>query len=126
MVKSNLEANIKEAADQFALVVVNAVKSATLQELIALQSEAVSASRAKAGRRLRKKPGPKPGRKPGHKAAVKSALKPAKKKRIVKNYPKCAYPGCNKNRFPRGKGYCGDHWRAWTAGKIKAASAYKK
>jgi len=45
---------------------------------------------------------------------------------VVKNYPKCAYPKCNKNRFPRGKSFCGEHWRQWKASKIKAASTYKK
>jgi hypothetical protein len=49
----------------------------------------------------------------------------SKRKRVVKNYPKCAYPGCTKNRFVRGKGFCGDHWRMWLAGKIKSAEEYQ-
>jgi hypothetical protein len=115
MARSNLEKAIAEAAQGFALQVIEAVKGATLQELIALQQE------GKPKRRGRK-PGPKP------KAAAKKAAKkaPAKKKRVVKNYPKCAYPRCNKNRFPRGKGFCGEHWKAFEAGKIKSAESYKK
>ena len=41
MAKSNLESAIGRAAADFALVVVEAVKSATLQELIALQQDGV-------------------------------------------------------------------------------------
>ena len=116
MARSNLEKAIAEAAQGFALQVVEAVKGATLQELIALQQDGKP-----------KRRGRKPGRKPkavAKKAAAKKA--PAKKKRVVKNYPKCAYPRCNKNRFPRGKGFCGEHWKAFEAGKIKAADQYKK
>jgi hypothetical protein len=77
----------------------------------------------------RKKPGPKPGRKKvAVKAVPKAVRKPAlaSKKRVVRNYPKCAYPGCENNRFVRGKGFCGEHWRLWKAGKIKSAEKYKK
>ena len=51
-------------------------------------------------------------------AAVKNAKTPkkvvkvpVKKKRVVKNYPKCSIPGCGKNRFPCGKGMCGEHYK---------------
>ncbi len=143
MKKSNLESVIEQAATNFALEIVNAVRGATLQELIALQSkeDVAKPARKKPGpkpgkkktavKAERKKPGPKPGKK---KAAAKTKAKAAAKvtkkvaaakKRVVRNYPKCAYPGCSNNRFVRGKGFCGEHWRMWKAGKIKAAEKYK-
>jgi hypothetical protein len=134
MPKSNLETSISQAAASFALHIVNAVKGATLQELIAMHSEGSPKKMGrkpgrKTGSKLRKKPGPKPGQKrakPGPKPKAKTAATKVVKKRIVKNYPKCAYPRCDKNRFVRGKGFCGDHWNAWLAGKIKSAAEYKK
>ena len=27
------------------------------------------------------------------------------------DFPKCAYPGCKKNRYARGEGFCGDHFK---------------
>ena len=116
MPKSIIKKQIEEAAVSFALQVVETVKSATLEELMALQeADAPPKAAARRGRR----PGPKPKVEAGKKVD-------GRKNRIVKNYPKCAYPKCKKNRFPRGKGYCGEHWRMWQAGKIKAATAYKK
>ena len=86
-----------------------------------------------------KKRGPKPGKKRGPKAGKKEkpvaeaakavepkTTKPVAKKRVVRNFPKCAYLRCKKNRFPKGEGYCGEHWRAFKAGKIGAAGTYKK
>lgn len=131
MAKSKLENAIQKAAAGFSKVIIDAVKAATLQELLALQEVKVVAPRAKAGR----KPGRPAGQKKAKvkkvvskpKAVVKAkTVKSAKKKRVVKNYPKCAYPGCSKNRFPRGKGFCGEHWRLSAAGKIKSAEAYAK
>ena len=118
MAKSGLEKQIEQAAGEFALQIVEAIKNATLQELIALQEGDLSQTPKKRGR----KPGPVP------KVRVEVGEKKIdrRKNRIVKNYPKCAYPGCKNNRFPRGKGFCGEHWREWKAGKIKAASAYAK
>ena len=57
------------------------------------------------------------------KAAKKSAKKVAKKaamaapKRSAENRrsissPKCSVQGCGKNRYPRGKGMCGEHYKA--------------
>lgn len=70
-----------------------------------------------------KKRGPK-GRRPGRPkkaktAPTKTARKTVRKKR--RNYPKCAFPGCRNNRFPRGGGYCGKHWRANKAGELATA-----
>ncbi len=62
MPKSNLETSISTAAEAFALEVVEAVKEATLQELIALQA---GEAPKRPGRKPGRKPGPKPGRKPG-------------------------------------------------------------
>ena len=116
MPKSEIKKQIEDAAMSFALQIVEAVKSATLEELIALQ-QTDAPTKAPVRR----------GRKPGPKAKAAPAKKvDGRKNRIVKNYPKCAYPKCKNNRFPRGKGYCGEHWRMWKAGKIKAASTYKK
>ena len=114
MAKSNIENQIEEAAASFALQIIEAVKNATLQELMDLQDEAAPAAAQ-----------PRRGRKPGPKPAAEKKVD-GRRNRIVKNYPKCAYPRCRRNRFPRGKGFCGEHWRAWQAGKIKSADAYKK
>jgi len=115
MPKNRLEETIAKAANKFALEILAAVKASSLQELMALSKGGAPAGEKKARR----------GRKPKAAKAAKAAkaVKDAKprKKRVVKNYPKCAYAGCNKNRFPRGKGYCGDHWKQWTEGKIPAA-----
>lgn len=113
MSKSTIKKQIEEAAISFALQVVEAVKSATLEELIALQGGGASATTI--GKR---------GRKSSRAATPKKV--DGRKNRVVKNYPKCAYPKCQKNRFPRGQGFCGEHWRMWKEGKIKAASFYKK
>jgi hypothetical protein len=119
MVKSGLEKQIEQAASGFALQIVEAIKSATLQELIALQEGGLSQPPVK-----------RRGRKPGPKTKEKEETGEKKvdrrKNRVVKNYPKCAYPGCTNNRFPRGKGFCGEHWRQWKAGKIKSAAFYIK
>lgn len=114
---SSLEKQIEEAAAMFALQVVEAVKNATVQELMALHAQ--EGGELSSGR----------GRKPGPKPRVESEPQvkvDGRKNRVVKNYPKCAYPGCNNNRFPRGQGFCGEHWRLWKAGKIKSAAEYAK
>jgi hypothetical protein len=120
MVKTSLEAQIEQAASAFALQIVEAIKGATLQELTALQESGLTPT---AGKRRGRKPGPKP--KIQEEAEVEKKID-RRKNRVVKNYPKCAYPGCTNNRFPRGKGFCGQHWRDWKAGKIKSAAAYTK
>ena len=122
MAKLDLEKAISEAAGEFALNIIQAVKGATLQELIALQAGGNPSAAAILASETAVKRGP--GR--PKKVVVADGEAPAKKKRVVKNYPKCAYPGCTKNRFVRGKGFCGDHWRMWLAGKIKSADAYQK
>ncbi len=125
MAKSAFEKSIDEVTEAFALQVVEIIKGATLQELIGLQmGDLPKKPGPKPGSKMRKKPGPKPGAKAA--AAALDLTRPARRKRVVKNYPKCAYPGCNKNRFVRGKGFCGEHWRMFEAGQIKSAEEYKK
>ncbi len=36
-------------------------------------------------------------------------------KKRSRKYPKCAHPGCKKNRWTRGKGFCGKHYKESTA-----------
>ena len=140
MAKTTLQKTIEEAANAFALQIVEAVKNATLQELISMQADNVA---KKAGRprntesentpatktvrakttRASKAPSKKQTRRP-----TRALRKPAGRKvaKATRNYPKCAYPGCNKNRFARGKGFCGEHWKMSLAGEIKTAEAYTK
>jgi hypothetical protein len=126
MAKSTLVAEIQKASSEFAMEIVKAIQGATFQEISALQA-GTAAPKARRGRPPKAKG--KPGRKPGRPAKAVSAVKvvkaPVKKKRVVKNYPKCAFPGCGKNRFVRGKGFCGKHWKLLEAGKIKDAASYK-
>ena len=82
----SLEQAIKQAADEFAMQVIDAVKGSSLDELLALSGGA-------APKRRGRKPGPKPkkakktGRKPGRppKTAKK---KPGPKPKIAKKAPK--------------------------------------
>jgi len=142
MAKTTLEKTVQEAANSFALQIIEAVKNATLQELIAMQD---GTSPKKGGRLKKAEPATqairKPGRpkktptakkatdKPGRRTKATKKIgttKKAAKKIVTRNYPKCSYPGCNKNRFARGKGFCGEHWKKSLAGEIKPAEAYKK
>ena len=108
--KQTLEQVIEQAAKDYAILIVNAVKSATLEELIAMPGTET--------------PKRRPGRPP--KSAEQKASGPSRKRRVVKNYPKCQVPDCNKNRFIRGKGFCGTHWKEWQAGKIAGPETYQK
>jgi hypothetical protein len=143
---SELKRTIENAASEFAMVIVNAIQGATFQEIAGLQGAVAPARRGrppkaeaettpkkrgrkpgrKPGRPPKAKPGRKPGRpakvakkvskKPGRPAKAKAVATPAKKKRPV-NFPKCSFPGCGKNRYTRGNGMCGEHFRAQGAGK---------
>jgi hypothetical protein len=130
MSKTDLEKSIAEAASVFAQAVVSFIKESTLQELTNLQTETTprrgrqpskAATTTKSGK-VREKPGPKPGQKKS-KVAVKTKKATSKKK---SNYPKCAFPGCDKNRFARGQGFCGEHWKERQEGKIMSAEEYGK
>lgn len=104
MAKSKLESSISEAAGNFVDRIVDAVKQATLQELIGMKG-AVIPSVSKSG-----------------KTAAQASDEASPRKKRVHNYPKCAYKGCNKNRFARGEGFCGEHWHMLKEGKIKPAN----
>ena len=107
---------IEKAANAFALSIIDAVKGATLQELLAMQGAATP------GRKRGRPPktavtvtAKKAGRKPA-KPAAKKVAKAATKKKAKINWPKCAVPGCGKNRYSRGNGMCGAHFKAAQAG----------
>ena len=119
---SKLASVIEKAADTFAREIIAAVKGATLQELLAMQGVAVVAPAKKRGRPPKAKPGRKAGRpakttakktvkKTAKKAIKNTVMAPAKKKRAI-NFPKCSVPGCGKNRYARGNGMCGAHFKA--------------
>jgi hypothetical protein len=126
---SQLESVIEKAATAFALSIIAAVKGASLQKLLALEGGAapiVTAAKRR-GRPPKAKPGRKPGRPakaaarviaktPGWKPTKKTAKAPTRKKRKI-NYPKCSVPGCGKNRYARGNGMCGKHFKASKAKK---------
>jgi len=142
---SNLQATIEKAASAFARSIIAAVKGSTLRELLAIQGSTEGAAAPKRrGRPPKAKPGRKQGRPPkvttkvkttvkkptkrvskkaakktapkaGKKAAKTVAKTSANKKRSI-NYPKCSVPGCGKNRYAKGNGMCGEHFKASKAG----------
>ncbi|MCP4600397.1 MAG: HTH domain-containing protein [Proteobacteria bacterium] len=84
MTQANLKNQVSEAASAFATQIVEAVKSASLQELMELQTSGDVTKPAK------KKPGPKPGtkrKKPGPKPKAIKA-KPGPKPKKAKAAPK--------------------------------------
>jgi hypothetical protein len=91
---SNLANVIEKAADDFARLIVDAVKSATPQEIISMSEATVAIPERKRGR-----------------PANPDTATPAKKRRKIK-FPKCSVPGCGKNRWARGNGMCGEHFKA--------------
>jgi hypothetical protein len=112
---SQLASVIEKAADAFAREIIEAVKGSSLQELLALSG----GTARKPGRPPKAKPGRKPGRPAKATAAKATAKKIAKKtvktsankKRSI-NFPKCSVPGCGKNRYAKGNGMCGAHFKA--------------
>ena len=136
---SNLQAAVEKATSAFARTIIEAVKSSTLQELLAIQGGAEGASApkrrgrppkvatgkkrgrppkaavTKTVKKPTKKVAKKTGKKPALKVSKKTVKAPAKKKRHI-NYPKCSVPGCGKNRYARGNGLCGEHFRASKGG----------
>jgi len=86
------------------------------------KATATKTAKGKPGRKPGRPPKAKPGRKPGRppkatakKITKKAAKTSANKKRSI-NYPKCSVPGCGQNRYARGNGMCGEHFRASKAG----------
>lgn len=112
---SQLAFVIEKAANAFARQIIGAVKGASLQELLTLQSDVAR----KRGRPAKAATAGKRGGRPA-KTSVKATKKkadkvPAKKRRKI-NFPKCSVPGCGKNRYARGNGMCGAHFKASQAG----------
>ncbi|MDD5307045.1 MAG: hypothetical protein PHU25_06960 [Deltaproteobacteria bacterium] len=98
-----------------------------LSELFGLEMGTTEPRRAKPNRAAEKNPPKRADKKPDRAPKRAEAAAPAKKKkRVVKDYPKCAYPGCDRNRFVRGRGFCGLHWKMWMDGRISDASHYHK
>jgi len=108
---------VREAVGNFVGVIIDAVKASTLQELLELTDGAPTA----------RKPGKRRGRPPGRSTSRRKLGRPAKaatkraggtaatapaKKRAKIAWPKCKHPGCEKNAWRRGDGYCGDHFKA--------------
>ena len=117
MPKTNLEREIDAAVEEFTAVIMEAFRSLPLGDLSALRGE-----------RLVVQPSSPRKRTHHQRRGKKRQQKTVDGRRGVKkpNYPKCAYPDCGKNRFPRGKGFCGEHWRGWKSGLIKDAEFYRQ
>jgi len=116
-----LTTTIEKAAQDFAATILAAVKDASLQELLALQVSAPTPRRGRpptTKKRAGRKPGrpPKGGKKTSAKVVAQKSTAPAKKKKRKINFPKCSVPGCGKNRYARGNGMCGEHFKAAKAG----------
>jgi excisionase family DNA binding protein len=101
MPKTGLERAIDAAVEDFTEYIVDAVRDLPLEELSVIRGEDLVV-RAEVS-----EPEPK---------VDTEEPPPAKEKTRLK----CSYPGCTKNRFVRGHGYCGKHWRWWKKGKIPA------
>ena len=104
-----LTTTIENAARAFAREIIAAVKSASLQELLALSSGGAPRRR---------------GRPPKTVGTAKANTK-AKRRAKIK-WPKCRRPGCKKNAWRRGKGYCGEHAKVARAKKKPAKKVAKK
>ena len=96
---SQLTSTIEKAAHDFAQTIISAVKAATLQELLALSGGA-------------------PGRR-GHPPRAQKAKPKARKRTKKIKWPKCKHRGCKRNAWARGKGFCGEHFKASKAAKKK-------
>jgi excisionase family DNA binding protein len=111
MPKTGLERAIEEAVTEFTEFIIEAVKDLPLEELSELRGEDLI-ERPDLVEDVQ--PEPEPHLEP--KAAPAPEYEQETKKKV---YPKCVYPGCTKNRFVRGRGYCGKHFRQWRKGKIE-------
>lgn len=92
-----LSDTITRAATAFAAQIVDAVRGATLAELMALQAGTA-----------------KSGKKRGRPAKAPKTAKAKPRKKMT--WPRCKHPGCKKNAWRRGNGFCGEHFRASKAG----------
>lgn len=114
MPKTDLEKAIDDAVSEFTDFVVDAVRDLPLDELSELRGEDLIvrpkipvASKPELVERVEPEPAPKASE--------------AEKER-----PKCAFPDCERNRFVRGQGYCGKHWKKWKRGEIEGAGSWLK
>jgi len=101
MRKTGLTKAIDAAIVEFTDLMLDAVRELPLDELSALRGEDLI---------VRPEPEPEPALRPKRKGRAK------RKKHLV-----CAYPGCDRNRFVRGHGYCGKHWKRWKRGELPDA-----
>jgi hypothetical protein len=99
---SNLQSAIEKAANDFAREILAAVKSSSLQELLAIHEVAAAVPGVRRGR---------PPKAAAKKTTKKAVRAPAKKKRQIA-WPKCKHRGCKKNAWRRGNGFCGAHFKA--------------
>ena len=121
MTNNKLASAIKDAIADASLQIVAAVKNSTLDDLLALQGDSDASKQTKFQQTLLPFASSSPD------VIVVRTRKPrVEKKRTHSNYPKCAYPGCGRNLFMRGKGFCGLHWKMWLAGEIEDAEHYKQ
>ncbi len=129
MPSARLEHLIITSAAAFARHLINALRDATVQDMAELQLDPAPKRPEHFRRPVRTESpalGDPPTRQPTPRFARPASTEPVRKPRKKRtNYPKCAYPGCNNNRFPRGKGYCGEHWKKWKAGEIENAQEFK-
>lgn len=135
--KTDLETAIQQAADRFAMEILELVRNATVDELAALTSvqAALDARKTSPGKatatRKRGRPAQAEGavttraatRKRGRPPGASAAKKPRKKRA----WPKCTSPGCDKNVYmPSGdKKMCYQHYLE-AGGKPSPLVAYKK
>jgi hypothetical protein len=103
MRENGLRRAIDAAVAEFTELMLDAVRGLPLDELSALRGEDLIV-----------RPEPEPEPKPKPKGSAKR-----------RRHPKCAFPGCERNRFVRGHGYCGKHWKRWKRGELPDAEAAK-
>lgn len=131
--KTDLEAAIQDAANDFVAQILGLVRNATVDELAALTA-ATSALAAKKGApkaapkkrgRPAKATDEAPARKPGRPPKAKAEA--PKKKRKKRSWPKCSVEGCDKNVYmPSGPmKMCYQHYLEH-GGKPSPLVAYRK
>ncbi len=109
---SNLESRIQEFAQRFARDIIAALSSAPLSDIARLSGNGARAAALATGT--------------ASAAAAGPGRRGAKGKRKMLNYPKCHWPGCNKNMSPRTRPWCGEHNRRVQSGEAAPAGAGPK
>ncbi len=119
MSNTRLARAIGEAANEFAVKVVEALKGATLEEIIEFQSldELVRFQKDDEVEPGEASSPPAPPLQKGKKRGPKPKLKPKVMPVKSRGHLQCAHPDCTRNRYPRGQGYCGEHWRELKEGE---------